>query len=206
MWPACCQCGSLSIVDSCNFVLQVSTFLLFGTTWPCCECWCWIHIIFLWICQTTWFMHVACHSEEMACSFFNQLQLHRGGNVNWSCSNGPNHLHIGIFQITKKNWAFERTSFSPSVQHVSIISSKLVCFNKQIDLLIIQQHLWWTPGDNFCCVLTKVMKLLAVWIFILASIWCGKWDWCHVWCQLGTRWCQFDQFDPQEAELNGHFI
>jgi len=35
---------------------------------------------------------------------------------------------------------------------------------------------------------------------------CGKWDWCHVWCQLGTRWCQFDQFDPQEVELNGHFI
>ena len=19
---------------------------------------------------------------------------------------------------------------------------------------------------------------------------CGKWDWCHAWCQLGTRWCQ----------------
>ena len=36
-------------------------------------------------------------------------------------------------------------------------------------------------------------------------IWCGKCDWCHLWCQLGTRWCQFDPFDPREAELNGHF-
>jgi len=35
---------------------------------------------------------------------------------------------------------------------------------------------------------------------------CGKWDWCQVWCQLGTKWCQFDPFDPSRAESNGHLF
>ena len=70
----------------------------------------------------------------------------------------------------------------------------------------------WAPQEDGltrqCAILVLVTECVGRHGHLCEQVrtWCGKWDWCCVWCQLEATWCQLDQFDPKEAELNGHFV